>query len=536
MFDDLQLKLGDALKSLSGKGKLSESNMRDGLAKVQQALLEADVNIEVVKQFMARVSEEAVGEKVLRSLNPTQQVVGIVHQHLVDLMGPVDHSLHLRGDVTVLMLCGLQGSGKTTTCGKLGRMLKERGRKPLLVAADLQRPAAIHQLQVIGEQLGLPVYADTSAKDPVALCQEAVKHAKTVDADVVILDTAGRLHIDDELMEQLKRIDRRVGPEQVYLVVDGMTGQDAVNSARAFNEALELDGAIMTKLDGDARGGAALSVKAVTGVPIKFIGVGEHLDALEEFHPDRMAGRILGMGDIRTLVEQAQRTFDQDEMARQEERMRKGEFTLDDFRNMLGQTKKLGPLNKIMGLIPGMSGLKEMMADGDAEGDMRRLQGIIDAMTPAERRNPSKTIDQSRRRRISAGAGVEPHEVNELVKQFDAMADMMKKISGMGMRDRLKAMQEMQRGGMFNPGARLSKDKGSTGKRLTTQEKARIKKQREKEARRKKRGQRPGENNGQSGDKGQGGDKGHGGDKGGDKGRDKRGPDDKPDDKKQPRF
>ena len=312
------------------------------------------------------------------------------------------------------------------------------------MAADLQRPAAIEQLHVIGEQLGVPVYSEPGAKDPVAVCQNAVKKAKESEASVVILDTAGRLHIDDELMEQLKQIDRRVEPQQVYLVVDGMTGQDAVNSAKAFNEALELDGVILTKLDGDARGGAVLSVKEVTGVPIKFIGTGEHLDALQEFHPERMAQRILGMGDILTLVEQAQQKFDQDEMARQEERLRKGEFTLDDFRNMLGQIKKLGPMNKIMGMMPGMGGMSEMMDQVDAEGDMQRLGGIIDSMTPAERRNPSKLIDQSRRRRIAAGRGVEPHEVNELVKQFDGMAAMMKEMAGMGMRDRLKKVQELQ--------------------------------------------------------------------------------------------
>ncbi|HVX59838.1 MAG TPA: signal recognition particle protein [Pirellulales bacterium] len=490
MFDSLQQGLSSAFKSLSGKARLSESNMRDGLRLVQQSLLEADVSFQVVKDFMARVTEQAVGEKVLNSLRPEQQVVGIVYQELVNLMGPVDHSLHLRGEATVLMMCGLQGSGKTTTCGKLARMLRDRGRKPMLVAADLQRPAAIQQLHVIGEQLGVPVYSEPSVTDPVAVCQNAVKQAKQSGADVVILDTAGRLHIDDELMEQLKRIDRKVSPEQVYLVVDGMTGQDAVNSAKAFNEALELDGVIMTKLDGDARGGAALSVKAVTGVPLKFIGVGEHLDALEEFHPDRMASRILGMGDVLTLVEQAQQKFDQEELKRQEEQLMKGQFTLDDFRRMMNQTKKLGPLNKIMGLIPGMGGLTQMMEGMDAEGDMRRLGGIIDSMTADERRNPSRVIDQSRRRRIAAGAGVEPSEVNALVKQFDGMADIMKRMAGMGVRDRLKQVQQLQQGGMLDPGGMLSRQKKGTGKRLTSQERAKLKKQREKEARRRTRDQR----------------------------------------------
>lgn len=487
MFESLQENLSSALRALRGRGRLTESNMRDGLQLVQRALLEADVSLPVVKDFMGRVSEQAVGETVLKSLDPTKQLIYIVYQELVSLMGPVDHSLHLRTDVSVLMLCGLQGSGKTTTCGKLGRLIQQRGRKPMLVAADLQRPAAIQQLQVLGQQLDLPVYADLNSKDPVALCHAAVKHAREIGADVVILDTAGRLHVDAELMNQLSMIDRRVSPDQVYLVVDAMTGQDAVHSAKAFNEALELDGVIMTKLDGDARGGAALSVKAITGVPIKFVGTGEHLDALEEFYPDRMAGRILGQGDVLTLVEQAQQKFDQEEMANQEERLRKGEFTLDDFKKMLGQTKKLGPLNKIMGMLPGMSGMSEMMGNVDAEGDMRRLGGIIDSMTPDERRNPSKVIDQSRRRRIAAGAGVEPHEVNELVKQFDGIADIMKRMSSMGIRDRMRTMQEMTKGGMMNPGGMLSKQKVGTGKRLTPQERAKLKKDREREIRRKKR-------------------------------------------------
>jgi signal recognition particle subunit SRP54 len=490
MFESLQENLSSAIRALRGRGRLTESNMRDGLKLVERALLEADVSLPVVKKFMADVAQQAVGESVLKSLDPTQQLIGIVGRELIELMGPVDHSLHLHGGVTILMLCGLQGSGKTTTCGKLGQLIRQRGRKPMLVAADLQRPAAIDQLQVLGSQLGIPVYADLTARDPVALCQTAIRQAQQSGVDVAILDTAGRLHVDAELMEQLKQIDRRVGPDQVYLVVDAMTGQDAVNSAKAFNEALELDGVIMTKLDGDARGGAALSVKAVTGVPIKFVGVGEHLDALEEFHPDRMAGRILGMGDVLTLVEQAQQRFDQEEMAKQEARLRKGEFTLDDFKKMLGQTKKLGPINKIMSMLPGMGAISEMMQNIDAEKDMRRLVGIIDSMTPDERRNPSRTIDQSRRRRIAAGAGVEPHEVNELVKQFDGMADLMKRMSSMGIRDRMKMMREISQGGLLNPGAKLARQKGDTGKRLTPKQRAQLKKEREREARRKKREQR----------------------------------------------
>ena len=494
MFEALQDGLNSALKTLRGHGKLSEANMRDGLKLVEKSLLEADVSFPVVREFMSRVSEQAVGEKVLKSLNPSQQVVGIVYQELINLMGPVDHSLHLRGpnEVTVLMMCGLQGSGKTTSTGKLGRMLKARGRKPLLVAADLQRPAAIDQLHVLGEQLDIPVFSDRTQKDPVAVSQAAVREAKKLGADTVILDTAGRLHIDDELMAQLERIDRQVAPQQVYLVVDSMTGQDAVNSAKVFNEKLELDGVIMTKLDGDARGGAALSVKQVTGVPIKFIGTGEHLDALEEFHPDRMAGRILGQGDLLSLVEKAQQEFDQEEMRLQEERLRKGEFTLEDFRKQLSQIGRLGPLQKVMGLIPGMSAMSDMMGDVDPEQDMKRLFGIIDAMTPAERRAPAKTIDQSRRRRIAAGAGVQPHEVNDLVKQFDAMAQMMTSMAGKGMRERMKMMQQVQSGLMTNPNG-LARKKIGTGKRLSPKERAQLKKEREREMRRRKREQRRGQ-------------------------------------------
>jgi signal recognition particle subunit SRP54 len=482
MFEALEEGLRNAVRTLRGKGKLSEANMRDGMKLVERALLEADVSYPVVKQFVSDVTEEAVGERVLKSIDPDVQVFGVVHRELIKLMGPVDHSLHLKADTSVLMLCGLQGSGKTTTCGKLGRLIKERGKQPMLVAADLQRPAAIQQLHVLGEQLGIPVYSEPGATDPVQVCNNAVRKARGEGIQVVILDTAGRLHIDEELMDQLKLIDKQVKPEQVYLVVDGMTGQDAVNSAKVFNEAMTLDGVIMTKLDGDARGGAALSVKAVTGVPIKFIGTGEHLDALEEFHPDRMAGRILGQGDMLTLFEQAQKNMDHEQLAAQEEELRKGEFTLDTFRQMMSQMRRMGPLGKIMGMIPGMGAMKDMMAGADVEGELTRLFGMIDSMTAAERRNPSKVIDPSRRRRIAAGAGVEPHEVNDLVKQFDGMAGIMKKMAGMSMRDRMKQVQELQR----NAHSPLAKTKQGTGKRLTPDERRKLKKQREKELRRRK--------------------------------------------------
>jgi len=488
MFESLSASLTSALASLRGRGKLTESNMREGLGAVRTALLEADVAYDVVDTFLDKVVEGAIGEKVLETLDPAQQLVGVVHRELVNLMGPVDHSLHLQsGRATVIMLCGLQGSGKTTSCAKLARRIKEQGRGVMLVAADLQRPAAIEQLAILGRQLDVPVHTPDGVTDPVAVCNAGVARARKEGASVVILDTAGRLAIDQALMDELKRIDHTVGPDQVYLVVDAMTGQDAVRSAKAFNDALELDGVIMTKLDGDARGGAALSVKSVTGVPIKFIGTGEQIEALEDFHAERMAGRILGMGDVVTLVEEAQRKFDQDEMARQEERLRTGEFTLEDFKKMLQQTRRLGPIGKVLGMIPGMGQLKQLVGDADLDKDMGRLFGIIDSMTPQERRNPGKVIDQQRRRRIATGAGVQLHEVSDLVKQFDGMSAMMKGMAGMGMRERVQQMQAMQ-GQMANPGMRLGKPKGDTGRRLTADERRKQKKQREKDLRKKKRG------------------------------------------------
>ena len=488
MFESLSASLTSALASLRGRGKLTESNMREGLGAVRTALLEADVAYDVVDTFLDKVVEGAIGAKVLETLDPGQQLVGVVHQELVNLMGPVDHSLHLQsGRATVIMLCGLQGSGKTTSCAKLAKRIKEQGSGVMLVAADLQRPAAIEQLAILGRQLGVPVHTPDGVTDPVAVCNAGVARARKEGISVVILDTAGRLAIDQALMDELKRIDHTVGPDQVYLVVDAMTGQDAVRSAKAFNDALELDGVIMTKLDGDARGGAALSVKSVTGVPIKFIGTGEQIEALEDFHAERMAGRILGMGDVVTLVEEAQRKFDQDEMVRQEERLRTGEFTLEDFKKMLQQTRRLGPIGKVLGMIPGMGQLKELVGDADLDKDMGRLFGIIDSMTPQERRNPGKVIDQQRRRRIATGAGVQLQEVSDLVKQFDGMSAMMKGMAGMGMRERVQQMQAMQ-GQMANPGMRLGKPKGDTGRRLTADERRKQKKQREKDLRRKRRG------------------------------------------------
>jgi signal recognition particle subunit SRP54 len=490
MFDSLQEGLISAFKTLRGKGKLSEANMRDAMRLVEQSLLDADVSYSVVQEFMGRVTERALGQKVLQALDPSQQVVGIVHDELIHLMGPVDAAVQLRKDgTTVLMLCGLQGAGKTTTCGKLARLLLKNGAKSMLVAADLQRPAAIEQLHVIGQQIGVPVYSEPGATDPVKVCREAVAKAKAEAIPIVILDTAGRLAIDEALMQQLARIDREVAPDQAYLVVDGMTGQDAVNSADAFNKALELDGVIVTKLDGDARGGAVLSVKQVTGVPIKFIGTGEHLESLEPFRPEGMASRILGMGDILEVVRTAQQEFDQAEMAKAEERLKKGQFTLEDFRGQLDQIARPGLMQKMMGLLPGMGDLKKMMQDVDTTKETQRLGGIIDSMTPDERRNP-KIIDQSRRQRIALGAGVKHSDVNDLIKQFDAMANLMQGIAGKGVGDRIRMMQELQHGGMMDGAGRLMKQKKGTGARKTAEQRRKDKKAREKELRRRRRGDR----------------------------------------------
>ncbi len=485
MFETLQKGLQQAFRHLTGQAKLTESNMREGLQMVRRALLEADVSYDVVKQFMEHVTQRALGQEVLSSLRPTEMLLQIVYQELVNLMGPVDTSIRL-GSFGKIMLCGLQGSGKTTTCAKLARLLKKHGRRPLMIAADLQRPAAIEQLIVLGQQIDVPVYADMQAKDPVAVCQAGIQEARDRDADVVLIDTAGRLHIDQELMKQLQEIDLRVQPDHCFLVVDSMTGQDAVNSAKAFNDALELNGVIMTKLDGDQRGGAVLSVKAVTGVPIKFLGTGEHIQELEPFNPEGMASRILGMGDMMELIRRAQMELDREKMRQQEEALRQGKFTLEEFRDLMRQTQRLGPLGKLMSLVPGMGALQEVMGDADAERDLRRVCGIIDSMTPEERRNP-KIINQSRRRRIAAGAGVKPHEVSELVKQFEAIASVMQSLAGKGLRERMRAVQEIQQTMMADPTRPLVRQKKGTGKRLTSKERARLRKLREKEARRRRR-------------------------------------------------
>jgi signal recognition particle subunit SRP54 len=467
VFEGITEGLTNAFSAFRGTGKITEGNIRDGMKQVRTALLEADVAFDVAQDFVKQITEKAIGAEVLKSLRPDQQIVGFVHQGLIDLMAG-DHELAVKRDgVTIIMMCGLQGSGKTTTCGKLARMLKEDGKSPMLVAADLQRPAAIEQLKVIGEQVGCPVYHEDPAKsDPVQVCRNGVKQAKASGATVVILDTAGRLGIDEELMKELQRIDNRVAPDTCLFVCDAMTGQDAVNSARAFNEALELDGVILTKLDGDTRGGAALSVRAVTGVPIKYVGVGEQLDRLEQFHPDRMAGRILGMGDVLSLVEKAQQEFDEDEMLAQQEKMQQGKFTLDDFRKQMRQIKKLGSMREVMKMIPGMGKVVDQLGDMNPEDDMVRIEGIINSMTLDERTNPDK-IDRSRRNRIASGSGVEPAEVNKLLKDFNSMGKMMQDMSNMGMRDRMKAVKQMADGGMMDPNASLQ-EKKSRSKRGPT--------------------------------------------------------------------
>jgi signal recognition particle subunit SRP54 len=485
MFDSLQDGLKGAFKSLRGHGKLTEANMREGLKLVENSLLEADVSIDVVRDFMGRVTEQALGDKVLLSLKPSEQLTGVVQEELISLLGPVDDELRLDKEVNIIMMCGLQGAGKTTTCGKLAKLLQRNAKvAPLLVAADLQRPAAIDQLHVLGEQIGVPVFSDKSETDPVKICRAAVAKAKAENISVVILDTAGRLAIDEELMGQLQTIDRDVQPDHVFLVVDGMTGQDAVRSAAAFHEALELNGVVMTKLDGDARGGALLSVKHVTGVPIRFIGTGEHLDNLEFFRPEGMASRILGMGDVLALVEEAHKLVDEKEQQQMQEALEKGQFSLEDFRNQIQKMAKPGLMQKMLGLLPGMPNMKEinqMMNQGETSQQIRQMVGMIDSMTPAERKDP-KLIQVSRRQRIAAGAGVQPKQVSELIKQYDTMKPMLTGMAGMGGGDRMQKMQEMQQQ-LMDPTRGMPKTKQGTGKRLTPKQKKKQAKEREKRLR-----------------------------------------------------
>ncbi|MFW6146632.1 MAG: signal recognition particle protein [Planctomycetota bacterium] len=475
MFEALTDKFTDIFKKMSGRGRITEQNVKDAMREVRQALLEADVNYKVVREFCDTVREKALGQEVVGSLHPGQVMVKIVHDELVSLMGPVDTRIYyVSPPPTIIMMAGLQGSGKTTTCGKLAAYLKKQGKRPLMVACDLQRPAAIEQLHVIGRQLDVPVHGEVGEKKPVKVAREGVKAARKSDADVVIIDTAGRLHIDEEMMKQAEDIARAVTPHQIYLVCDAMTGQDAVNSAKEFNERLELDGVILTKFDSDARGGAALSVKAVTGKPIKFIGVGEKLDKLEEFHPDRMAGRILGMGDVVSLVEKAQQEFDVEQQAKMQAKMAKGAFSLTDFLSQMQQLKKLGPMKDVLKMIPGLgSQMGEMDMPDNALGPM---EAIIHSMTPEERTNPA-IIDGSRRRRIARGSGTQPEDVSGLLKSFTQMQGMMKQMAGMGMRDRMRMAQQMGQMDMAGGGMPRLKTK-QRSKRLSKKERQKRKKKR----------------------------------------------------------
>lgn len=479
MFEGIQRGLGEALKKLRGRGRITEANIRESMGEIRRALLDADVNFTVANDFIARVTERAVGQAVLRTIDPSEQIVKIVYDELVQLMGPVDHGFHFAKDrPTVIMLCGLQGQGKTTTAGKLALNLRDRGRKPLLVAADLQRPAAVDQLTVLGGQLNIPVYSEKTT--PVDVCRNAVNHAKNQGLDTVILDTAGRLHIAEMPMDELKQIDRLVKPDEVFLVCDAMTGQDAVNSAKAFNDALDINGVILTKMDGDARGGAALSVKEVTKVPIKFIGVGEKLDRLEEFRPEGMAQRILGQGDILSLVEKVarvQQELSQEELAAQQKKLQEGDFNLDDFRKQFEQLKKMGPMKELLGSMPGMA---DMIPEGeDPEQGLKRIQGMIDGMTKAERKNPD-IIDLSRRRRIAAGSGVEHHEVKQFLTQFEQVRTLMRQMAKMSMWERIKMVTGLNKMGAFQPGSKLFKTKGDTGHRKSPKERAKERKKKRK--------------------------------------------------------
>ncbi len=427
MFESLTEKFSTVFRSLSGRGRITEANISDAMRDVRKALLEADVNYNVVKQFCKDVTQAAVGADVIKSLHPGQVLIKIVNDELTKLMGPVDTRIYfVSPGPTVIMLAGLQGCGKTTTAAKLAKYLVAKGKKPLLVADDLQRPAAIEQLIVLGRQIETNVYSENS-KNAVKVANNALKHARKNGHDVVVLDTAGRLHIDREMMTEIADVAKAVTPHQIYLVCDSMTGQDAVNSAKQFNERLELDGVILTKLDGDARGGAALSVKAVTGKPIKFIGVGEKLDKLEEFHPDRMAGRILGMGDVVTLVEKAQEHFEAEEAEKLQRKIAKGSFGFDDFLKQMQAVKKMGGIKSMLKMMPGMGGqLNDLDFDG---AEIGRMEAMVYSMTPAERSDPD-LIDLSRRRRVATGAGVQVNDVAGLVKTFKRSRDMMKAISG----------------------------------------------------------------------------------------------------------
>jgi signal recognition particle subunit SRP54 len=430
MFDALTDKFNSVFRSLSGKGRITEANVSDAMREVRKALLEADVNYQVTKDFCKNVKDAAMGAEVLKSLHPGQVMVKIVSDELTKLMGPVDPKVYyVSPGPTIVMMAGLQGSGKTTTAAKLAKLIVEKdGKRPLMIADDLQRPAAIEQLCTLGEQIGVEVYKEDGVKDAVKVARNGLKYAKSNGHDVVILDTAGRLHVDEDMMNEIAAVSKAVMPHQIYLVCDAMTGQDAVNSAKEFNERLELDGVILTKLDGDARGGAALSIKAVTGKPIKFVGMGEKLDNLEPFHPDRMASRILGMGDVVTLVEKAQEQFDEEQAKKMQVKMAKGTFGFDDFLKQMQSLKKMGGMSSMLKMLPGMGALKDMDFD---DGEIGKIEGIVHSMTTAERTDPD-VIDSSRRRRIARGAGRDVQDVAGLIKTFKRSREMMKMMAGGG--------------------------------------------------------------------------------------------------------
>ncbi|MBR5371839.1 MAG: signal recognition particle protein [Oscillospiraceae bacterium] len=453
-FEGLSEKLGAVFKKLRGRGKLTESDVKEAMREVRLALLEADVSYKVVKEFVSKVSERAVGEEVLASLTPAQQVIKIVNEELIALMGDGNSRLNIASKPpTVIMMCGLQGSGKTTHSAKLAKMLRKEGHHPLLVACDIYRPAAIDQLQVVGERAGCKVFS-LGQIDPVEIAKQGVRYAKDNNHDIVILDTAGRLHIDEKLMDELKNVKAETEPNEIMLVVDAMTGQDAVNVAKAFDEALGITGVLMSKLDSDTRGGAALSVLSVTGKPIKFVGMGEKLDEFEQFHPDRMASRILGMGDVLSLIEKAEDVYSKQEAERLSQKLTKSQFDMNDLLAQLKQIQKMGDLKKIVSMLPGVgSKLDQLDLDDKA---FKRVEAMITSMTPAERAKPS-IINPPRKRRIAKGSGMQVQDVNRLLKQFEQMQDMMKKLGGMGKkglfgRRKMPKMDPAMLDGMTPPG------------------------------------------------------------------------------------
>ena len=432
-FESLSEKLQNTFKKLKGKGVLSEADINEAMREVKLALLEADVNFKVVKEFVADVKEKCLGQEVLQSLTPGQQVIKIVNEQLTELMGGTGSKLtYSPSGFTVLMMVGLQGTGKTTSCGKLANYLKKNGKKPMLCACDIYRPAAIDQLEVVGKSVDVPVYTDRDNRKAEDIALAARKEAEKKGFNVLIIDTAGRLQIDEELMEELARVKKAVKPHEILLVVDALTGQDAVNAAEGFNDKLGIDGIIMTKMYGDSRGGAALSAKKVTGKPVKFMGVGEKFDALEPFHPERMASRILGMGDMLSLIEKAQESFDEEQAAKLEKKLRKNEFTLEDFLEQLGQVKKMGGIGKMLDMMPGMK--NKNVSDSDiekSEQEFRQMEAIIYSMTPEERRNP-QVLNASRRKRIAAGCGQPVSKINSLIKKYEDAKKLMKQFSNPG--------------------------------------------------------------------------------------------------------